>query len=83
MLTGRWVHLSAHSQSELKFGIPEISLRTDCGEQNLRSFPIMDLHWILFCWKDGLDYFDTLVEEWKSAGGEEATQAMNETFGDS
>lgn len=29
-----------------------------------------------------IDYFDTLVEEWMAAGGEEATKEMNEIYGD-
>ena len=28
-----------------------------------------------------VDYFDTLVEEWKTAGGEQATAEMNELYG--
>lgn len=28
-----------------------------------------------------VDYFDTLVENWKKAGGDEATRVMNETYG--
>lgn len=31
--------------------------------------------------EESVDYFDTLVESWKSAGGEQATKEMNETYG--
>lgn len=31
--------------------------------------------------EESIDYFDTLVEDWKAAGGDEATQAVNEMYG--
>lgn len=31
--------------------------------------------------EETIDYFDTLVEDWKAAGGDEATQAVNEMYG--
>lgn len=31
--------------------------------------------------QENIDYFDTLVENWKTAGGDECTQAINEKFG--
>lgn len=30
---------------------------------------------------ENIDYFDTVVENWRKAGGDEATQAVNETYG--
>ena len=31
--------------------------------------------------QEDIEYFDTLVENWKTAGGDECTQAINEEFG--
>lgn len=31
--------------------------------------------------EESLDYFDTLVEDWRTAGGDEATQAVNDMYG--
>ena len=31
--------------------------------------------------EESLDYFDTLVEDWRTAGGAEATQAVNDMYG--
>lgn len=31
--------------------------------------------------EEPIDYFDTLVEDWRAAGGDEATQAVNEMYG--
>lgn len=31
--------------------------------------------------EESIDYFDTVVQDWKAAGGEEATQAMNDKYG--
>ena len=31
--------------------------------------------------EEPLDYFDTLVEEWKTAGGDTATQDVNQMYG--
>ncbi|MGN0250775.1 MAG: extracellular solute-binding protein [Oliverpabstia sp.] len=31
--------------------------------------------------EEPIEYFDTLVENWKTAGGEQATQEVNETYG--
>ena len=31
--------------------------------------------------EEPIDYFDTLVEEWRAAGGDEATQAVNDMCG--
>lgn len=32
--------------------------------------------------EESVDYFDTVVQNWLAAGGEEATQAMNDAYGD-
>lgn len=31
--------------------------------------------------EESIDYFDTLVADWESAGGAKATEEINETYG--
>lgn len=31
--------------------------------------------------EESIDYFDTLVSDWESAGGAKATEEINETYG--